>query len=397
MSRTEKLNLYLLFLLFGLGIMAIAPRNPEIKHNLAISNGTFGTLISAGGIGSVLSLIFGGHIVHRLGPRPVLIASATIMYSAIAVIPHLHSALLFLLMNIIIGISMSGYHIAINGQALHRQDESGEVLIPRLHGLWSVGALGTAIFAFLITSHVSLAWHIDVMMALIWLFTLASISKLKPYFIGGVKEEEKSPIFSFNKLIAAFKYERLITFGLLCVLMIEFSTNDWATIFAKEQIGMSASLSILPYIIFVISMIFGRFTIHKLLLIKPENYWMRWGPLLGGMMFLILLIVGNQVAHLHREVGFILILLSFIFAGIGCSHLAPTFFGIASRKSDLPGSVVVAQLGLVNTILVFLLKIIISWIVQLTSVIFALLIPGFMLLGVILVADLGRKEVLLRN
>ena len=102
-SRPEKRNLQLLFLLFGLGIMAIAPRNPEIKDNLGVTIGSFGTLLSLGGIGSLVSLMFGGHIVHRFGPRPILVISSSAMYGALSIVPHLHHAWIFLFLNIFTG------------------------------------------------------------------------------------------------------------------------------------------------------------------------------------------------------------------------------------------------------------------------------------------------------
>ncbi len=394
LGRGEKTHLNLLFFLFGVGIMAVAPRNPEIKHNLGIDNGTFGTLLSLGGAGSVISLLFGGHVVHRLGPRPVLVVASTVMYSCLAVMPHLHTAWLFLVINILAGLALSSYHVSINGQALYRQEGTGLVLIPRLHGLWSLGAVTTAIFAFFITSHVSLAWHIDVMMAVIWLATQFSIWQLRDNFFAGSEERDAPSPLHLKSLIAAFGFERLITFGLLGALMIEFATNDWATIFAREQIGMSPALSILPYILFVLSMISVRFTIHKLLFIKPERFWMRVFPIYGGITFIALELFGTHLAHTHKNLGFAVLLLGFIAGGIGCSHLAPTFFGIAGRKSDLPGSVVVGQLGFVNTILIAFIKIGISWVAQATSVLFALIIPGLMLITVASVSRLGRDKVL---
>ncbi len=374
--------------------MAIAPRNPEIKHNLGVDNGSFGTLLSLAGIGSAISLMFGGHIVHRVGPRPVLTISSTLVYAAIAVMPHLHTAWIFAIVNIIMGACLSAYHISINGQALRRQEETGLVLIPKLHGLWTVGALTTAILAFAVTSQVSLAWHIDVMMLLIWLRTQVSIWKMREDFFSGTTSHDGDTAMSLRTLFAAFSFEPKVTFGLVCVLMIEFASTDWATIFTKEQIGMNASLSILSYILFMLSMIFGRFTIHKLLQIKSERYLIVRGPLIGGAGFIGLLILGNFIAPTHRTLGFLLVLLAFIFGGLGCSHLAPTFFGIAGRRSSLPGSVVVASLGLVNGILIFFIKIGISWIAQATSVLFALLIPGILLMATSLVAHLGRDEVL---
>ncbi|MEI6216620.1 MAG: MFS transporter [Actinomycetes bacterium] len=393
MSKTERRNLQLLFLLFGLGIMAIAPRNPEIKANLNIPNGTFGTLLSLGGLGSLISLMFGGYVVHRLGPKNVLAVSSTVMYSAVAAMPHLHNAWYFLVVNIVAGAAISMYHISINAQALHRQDQTGLVLIPRLHGLWSTGALGTAILAFFITSQVSLAWHIDVMMIVIWLATQRTIWNLRDNFLIGNRVKDPTLTISPTAILAAFKFEPIITFGLVCALMIEFASNDWATIFAKEQIGMSEAVSILAYIAFMVSMISGRFTIHRLLLIKPEKFWMRWGPLFGGVGFVVLITFGTWLSHSNKEVGYVVTLLAFIFAGLGCSHFGPTFFGIAGRRSSLPGSVVVAQLGLVNTVLIFIVKIGIAWIAQATSVMWALVVPGVMLIFVTLVANLGRSEI----
>ena len=45
---TKKENIYLsaVFFLFGISIMSLAPRTPDLKANLGVNNGTFGTLLS---------------------------------------------------------------------------------------------------------------------------------------------------------------------------------------------------------------------------------------------------------------------------------------------------------------------------------------------------------------
>ena len=63
----EQKFLYTLLFLFGFGIMAWVPRFPEVKANLGLDNGAFGSLMSTGSIGaffglgkaSVLDQIFG--------------------------------------------------------------------------------------------------------------------------------------------------------------------------------------------------------------------------------------------------------------------------------------------------------------------------------------------------
>ena len=51
-----------------------------------------------------------------------------------------------------------------------------------------------------------------------------------------------------------------------------------------------------------------------------------------------------------------------------------------------------AQLGLINAVLTFAVKIVISWVAQATSVTTALMIPGLMLFGVVYVSKIGSNE-----
>ena len=55
-SKRELNLLRALFFLFGVGIMSWVPRFPEVKAALHLTNGGFGSLISSGAIGSLLSL-----------------------------------------------------------------------------------------------------------------------------------------------------------------------------------------------------------------------------------------------------------------------------------------------------------------------------------------------------
>ncbi len=53
--KTEERVLQILFFTFAILIMAWVPRFPEVKANLGLSNGEFGTLISTGTIGALAS------------------------------------------------------------------------------------------------------------------------------------------------------------------------------------------------------------------------------------------------------------------------------------------------------------------------------------------------------
>ena len=64
-SYRELNYLKLIFFLFGFLIMSWLPRFPEVKANLALSNGEFGSLVSFSAIGSLVALLTVGHLVHN--------------------------------------------------------------------------------------------------------------------------------------------------------------------------------------------------------------------------------------------------------------------------------------------------------------------------------------------
>ena len=258
-SKEEAFYTRALFFLFGVGLMMIAPRTPDLKANLQVNNGTLGSLISISAAGAFLALIYMGQIVHRFGARPVLIGAATWLYICMAIQPHIHSTWIFAIDQICVGMGWAGYHITINSQGLHRQKLSGIPILPKLHGTWSVGALLTAIIAIGITSHITLATHVDIGVSLIWVLTMYSIYRLRDVLIPGtteVSEEDVRP--SVKSIITFFKSDWMIVVAITSGVLLETSTNDWASLFTKEDIKASSSLSILSYVAFALGMIIGQ-------------------------------------------------------------------------------------------------------------------------------------------
>jgi MFS family permease len=102
----EKKLLHALFFIFGFGIMAWVPRFPELKANLGLSNGAFGSILTTGSIGAFTGLLTVGHIVHKVGVRNVLIAATALLYTALGLVVHVHSATLFIILNIAISLEL---------------------------------------------------------------------------------------------------------------------------------------------------------------------------------------------------------------------------------------------------------------------------------------------------
>ena len=370
--------------------MSTATRFPEIRDQLDINNGTFGTYLSLGAIGGVISFILVGHLVHSIGVKPIVVFAATGLFLALGLVPHIQSPILWLVINIMIAFFWVSFHIANNAQAIHRQEEVGELILPKLHGLWSLGALITSILAIVITPYVTLAWHIDVLVTIMWALTMYGVFKSTPYFIKKNEEADAFPNLSPIGIAKTFKFQPIIVLAMVLAMQIEFSIQDWSAIYAKDTINMSASSSIYGYAVFISAMIILRFNAKKLAARWSERELITKLPILGGVGFAVCISLGTWLSETNRILGFIVALVGFALAGFGSSILAPTIFAISFRKTSLPSSVVVAQLGLTQTIATFIAKVIIAWVAQATSVTVALMIPALMLLATTKFSHLGK-------
>jgi len=94
---TEFKLLQALFGVYAMLIMSWIPRFPEVKANLGLSNGQFGTLISTGSFGAVASLFLTGHMVHKFGVKRVILTNIWIMGFAYFFIVRTDSSGIFLI------------------------------------------------------------------------------------------------------------------------------------------------------------------------------------------------------------------------------------------------------------------------------------------------------------
>ena len=370
--------------------MSTATRFPEIRDQLNINNGTFGTYLSLGAIGGVISFILVGHLVQSIGVKPIVSFSATGLFLSIGLVPHIQKPIYWLVLSILTAFFWVSFHIANNAQAIHRQEEVGELILPKLHGLWSLGALITSILAIAITPYVTLAWHIDVVVIAMWALTMYGIIKSTPYFIKKNEEADAFPNLSPIGIAKTFKFQPVIVIAMVLAMQTEFSIQDWSAIYVKDSLKMSASTSIWGYAVFISAMIILRFNAKRMVAKWSERELITKLPILGGVGFAVCILLGTWLSETNRILGFIVALVGFALAGFGSSILAPTIFAISFRKTSLPSSVVVAQLGLTQTIATFIAKVIIAWVAQATSVTVALMIPALMLLATTKFSHLGK-------
>ncbi len=385
----EKKYIGILFFFFAVQIMSWVPRFPEIKANLGLSNGEFGTYLSLGSVGAVVAMLSSGHLVHKYGAKRVLILSTLSMCLSIGAIAHLQSAPVFIVINMINGGAISAFNIALNAQAFHAQDRAGELILSRQHGYWTLGAVATAIFSGFMVEFVGIALHINVLSVVVFFIILGFIRKLDPELIKPSAEEEDD--FGFKDLFTSFRIDYLVSAALVCGIMVEFATADWSAIYAKETIGVRGSLATIPYILTFTAMIVGRLGQHRITPYVSLERQIKYGSVIGGVGFIGFILASSLLVDHSKTAAYICTLIGFSIGGFFSAVLSPTFFTAANKRSSQPSAVVVGQMGVVNAVLVLIVKTIIAWTAQFSgSIAIAMIIPGLMLISVAFMSRVAK-------
>jgi MFS family permease len=379
LTQEKELNgLKVIFFLFGLSIMSWAPRFPEVKAHLGLSNGEFGSLISLGAIGNAFALLTVGHLVHKYGARLMMQISTVVFSLSIIVLSHTTSSLIFLVFMMLQGAGISAFHISINSQGFNFQDRRKRQVITLLSGYWSSGALITMVIAGILVDLVSLETHIAVLSIFCLAIMLRTISSMSPNLLKPNENPESD--LKLSETFKGFNFDILVSGGLLCAIMLEFAVGDWSAIFLKEDMGILSGIHTLPFILFTLTMIVGRLNFHRLLPRYSMQHLTRVASVTSGISFLAGIAAVSALGTKNHTLTIIILSISFTIAGIGSSFLGPSMMNAANSRSRFPASVVIGQIGVINICLVFVMRWVIAWTAEATSLSIALCIPGVMLL-----------------
>lgn len=381
LTTDREINLLkALFFLFGIQIMSWVPRFPEVKANLQLSIGQFGSLLSLGSIGNLTSLLIVGHLVHKFGARQIMQIASLVMAISLSFLTHSTSSLLFFVFIVLQGASISAFHICINSQGFHFQDRTKRQVVTLLSGFWSSGALITSILAGFMVDRVALGTYSNVLAIICLGAMLFIINELSPNLVTANTNPESD--HRARDMFKGFKIDGLVSGGLLCAIMLEFAIGDWAAIFVKEDMGIKGGINTLPYILFTLAMIAGRLNLHKLLEHFSIHELAVKASLVSGLSFIAGILGVTLTGTSNKTLVIVILSISFTIAGLGSSFLGPSVMNAANTRSKFPSSVVIGQIGVINISLVFVVRWVIAWTAQATSLTFALLIPAVMLLTV---------------
>lgn len=380
--RGERIALTTLFFSFGFFVMSLAPRFPDLKANLGITYGTFGTLLGAGTLGAFAALMTMGHVIHKVGTFPVLFGSASVMMVAFTIVSNTSTPLIFLITNIFFGMSWSSYHVAVNAQTLHRQKEYGINAIPFLHGMWTTGAVTTALVAALIADTVDFRLHMNIVAVVTSVVMLSTILRIRDICIPATRVRDEDGAIGITKMIKSFRIDWPLAIAYLSILSVEITVGDWSALFSRDVLGVSKGNSIVPYIFFMTSMIIGRLGFHRFTAGRSELSVIRRFILVGGSFFALFIAVTPLASRVSDSLALATFIVGLVAGGLGSSFLGPYLFAMSAKRSPAPDSIALAEVSATNTALTFFLKLVIAWVAESAGLTVAIVIPGLLFLSV---------------
>ena len=345
-----------------------------------MTNGEFGSIVSMGAIGNLVALLTVGHLVHKYGARWILHIGALSLAISLAFLTHSTSSILFLVFIIIQGGAISAFHISINSQGFFFQDRTKRQIITLLSGFWSSGALISSMIAGLLVDRVALGTYTNILSSICFILMTLIIMRISPNLVKA--DTNPNSNHRARDMFKGFKIDVSVSAALMLVIMLEYAVSDWSAIFVKEDMGILGGIHTLPYILFTLAMIIGRLNLHNLLPHFSIEYLVLRASLLSGFSFLTGIIAVSIVGTSNETLVLVILSISFTIAGLGSSFLGPSVMNAANARSKFPSSVVIGQIGVINIALVFVIRWVIAWTAQATSLAIALCIPALMLLAV---------------
>lgn len=248
------------FTIKGMAFAAMVARIPAIRETLDLTTGQLGLLMLGFSGGAIAGLPIAGPVVHRIGARLAVVGggvTAGVGLGGLGAALIVPSAPLAVAGMALIGLGNGVWDVAINVEGVDIERRGGGLLLPRLHGVFSVGAMvGAGIGTALAAVGVPLAGQL-VALAIVVPVALAVLSRR---FLTERSAVLPSASSRGAGLLAAWREPRTLVIGLLVFgfALTEGSANDWIAIAFVDGHRVHEVVGALAYWMFVTAMTTGR-------------------------------------------------------------------------------------------------------------------------------------------
>lgn len=330
-DRARTIAVYTAFATNGFIFASWVSRLPAVRTRLSASEPELGIALLAIAVGAVVAMPLTSRMCDRFGHRRVLTASiigcavSFFVATTVADIAALPAVLLA------VGLTYGTWDVAMNAAAHDIERTTGRPLMPRFHGVFSVGGLiGAGLGALAAAAGMPVWAHLAVA-ATVVIAVGGAATRLLPAHLGFAPPPEAPA----RRVVSV----RLVVLGLLtaAATLGEGAAADWSAIFLHDERDASEALAALGYAGFAAAMAAGRFAGTWLLGRCGRVIAMRGSGLLAAASVLVLVAVDSIGTGLVAMVGW----------GLGVALVFPATMSAGAENAERPahGIATVATVG----------------------------------------------------
>lgn len=366
-ARGARFATAVVFALHAAVFAAWTPHIPAVKERLRLNDGTLGVTLLGAPVGSVLAMLLVGGLVARWGSRRVVLVTL-LGYGAASPALGLAGSPAALFAALALWGGLQGaLDVAMNSQGIAVERGYGRPILSGFHAWWSFGGfVGVGLGALLIAFDVGLAAQMVGFTALVavlaWPLTRAMLGD--------------DHAVDDHKLGLPWRDRRVLVLaavvfgGLLC----EGAVGDWAALYLRGVVGVSAEGAGLGYAVFAVMMFVGR--------VMGDRWVARFGP---ARVVGVLAAVGAVVLAAALLVGeFWLALVGFGAFGLGIACIVPVVFSAAAAQSEAHAAQAIAGVATAGWAGFLLGPPLIGLLSHATSLSLALAVLPLLCLGIVL-------------
>ncbi|GAA4430252.1 MFS transporter [Georgenia halophila] len=332
-ARRARAAVSAVFLTNGALLANIAPRLPEIKASLGLSDAAYGTTLAAIPTGALIAGLFAPALIGRFRSSRVatigIVALAAATFSvSVAPIPAVLAAA-FLLM----GAVDSVVDVSQNAHGLRVQRIYGRSILNAFHGLWSVGAVTGGLMGSAAAGlGVPLPVHLGISAGIFATVALVAL----PFMLPGPENAERAkPVVDPNAQTTPrprrIRVPRPVVTALtllgviaVCGALVEDAGSSWAALYLGRDLGAPSAVAGLGFVAVNVAMTVGRLTGDRFV----DRFGQAGVVRSGGL----LIAAGMGLALALPSVP--LTIIGFGAAGLGCATLIPAAM---HAGDELPG------------------------------------------------------------
>jgi len=379
-GQNARNALWYLFFLMGIVSMAWVPRIPEIKHQLALSDGGLGVVLLGSTFGALIGSQVGGRLTHTFGSQRIAAVGALFMPGGLFLMGAAHQVLQLFTALFIMGFGYVMLDITVNTQAVAVEKILDRRWMSTFHGSWSVGSFVSTVTGGLLAHVISPQIELKVVAVIAFILYIPGIY----FLLSGNEDEHKGEDGTSEGKLSFFDKTSLplwaIGLGLLGCLLPEGAASDWGGVLLHEHMGIGKGADAIAFATFALAMITSRFLGDHWLAKYGPRRTVRVGGFFAGITWGLSIAIAVPLSAHAKVPAAIIICIGFAAAGLGIGPMVPAFMNAAARVPGVAPSVALARVNIIGLAAYFIGPTLTGGVSQLTSLPIALYISVLLLI-----------------